>query len=182
MRIAILSDERDFAHMLKLELEDLGHTVAILTDARRLPPVSLVLVDRDRFPQAAVSGRILSYGWDVSGADTLRRPFRLSALAAAVQEPPSHGLQMQKNAVLVHGERIPLTAREHALLSCLVQAGGKPVSRRDLYAAVWGGEGEADDGIVVVYLHYLRKKIERDGKKLLYAVRGKGYALRGVSE
>ena len=182
MRIAILSDERDFSHMLKLELEDLGYTVTVAADPRRLPSAALYLVDRDRFPVAPVGGRVLPYGRQLTGAGVLRRPFSLATLATAVQAPPARGLQMTEDAVILRGERIPLTAREHALLTCLVQAGGAPLSRRDLYAAVWGGEDGSDDGVVVVYLHYLRKKLERDGKKILYAVRGKGYALREVSE
>lgn len=183
MRICILSDERAFAHMLKLELEDLGHTVTVTAEPRRLSPAALYLIDRDRFSATPCGGRTLFYGRQLMGAGVLRRPFSLAALAAAVQTPPARGLQMTENAVILRGERIPLTAREHALLSCLVQAGGIPVSRRELYAAVWGGEAEqGDDGVVVVYLHYLRKKLERDGKKILYAVRGKGYTLREVSE
>ena len=50
------------------------------------------------------------------------------------------------------------------------------MSREELLREVWG-EGQSA-GVVNVYLHYLRKKLERGGNKLLYAVRGSGYALR----
>jgi two-component system OmpR family response regulator len=62
-----------------------------------------------------------------------------------------------------------------------MQAKGTPVTRAQLLAAVWG-EGETDEGVVTVYLHYLRKKLERHGKKMIYAVRGHGYALREEEE
>ena len=62
-----------------------------------------------------------------------------------------------------------------------MQAGGKPLSRRELLSAVWG-EDDVEEGVVTVYLHYLRKKLERGGKKMLYAIRGRGYALRMEEE
>lgn len=178
MRICILSDEVAFAHMLRLELEEGGHRVSVTADEGRLPTAELYIVDRDRYATPLPGGRVLAYGRQIAtGKDVLHRPFSLTALAAAVATPTAaRGLTLAEGAAILDGERIPLTGREHALLACLLGAGGAPVSRRDLFSAVWAGEG--DDGVVTVYLHYLRKKLERGGKKLLYAVRGRGYALR----
>lgn len=82
--------------------------------------------------------------------------------------------------MLLDGERIALTDREYACLQCLLAADGAPVSREELHRVVW--QGEQDIGVVTVYLHYLRKKLERHGKRLIYAIRGRGYALRQGDE
>ncbi len=169
--------------MLKLELEDLGHIVAVVSEGSRLPAAALYVIDRDGFPSLSPDGAILPYGYTVSEQEGgLRRPFLLTALAARLQAPAAErGICLTENGARLNGLPISLTERERALLACLVKAGGRPLSRQELLSAVWG-EGEAEEGIVTVYLHYLRKKLERGGKKMLYAVRGRGYALRMEEE
>ena len=169
--------------MLKLELEDLGHIVAVVGGEGRLPAAELYIIDRDGFPSLTPDGAILPYGYTVNEAEGgLHRPFLLAALAARLRAPAAErGIRLTANGARLNGLPLSLTERERALLSCLVEAGGKPLSRRELLSAVWG-EGEAEEGIVTVYLHYLRKKLERGGKKMLYAVRGRGYALRVEEE
>jgi DNA-binding response OmpR family regulator len=55
-------------------------------------------------------------------------------------------------------------------------ANGQPVSREELYFAAWG-EGECKGELVNLYLHYLRKKLEENGRRFIFAVRGRGYCL-----
>ena len=179
MHICVVSREAVFARMLKLEFEDLGHVVAVTGEGNRLPAAELYVIDRDGFPSLAPDGAILPYGYTVNESEGgLRRPFLLTDLAARLQGPTAErGIRLTAGGACLNGLPISLTERERALLACLVEAGGKPLSRRELLSAVWG-EAEAEEGIVTVYLHYLRKKLERGGKKMLYAVRGRGYALR----
>ena len=183
MHICVVSREPVFARMLKLELEDLGHIVAVIGEAGRLPSAELYVIDRDGFPSLTPDGAILPYGYTVREEDGgLRRPFLLTDLAACLQAPTAErGIRLTANGVSLDGLPISLTERERALLACLMQAGGKPLSRRELLSAVWG-EDDVEEGVVTVYLHYLRKKLERGGKKMLYAIRGRGYALRMEEE
>lgn len=183
--ICILSDESDFAHMLRLELESLGCKVALAASPDAPPAAALYFVDADRFPTALLPGRILRYGRSIPvGSDEgWHRPFRLAALASLADgDARSRGLRLlpQENAVLLDGEHIRLTAKEFALLSVLADAAGRPVSRESLRIAVFSDEKEA--GIVNVYIHYLRRKLERDGRRLIVALRGQGYALRRGEE
>ena len=181
-RVCILSAEAAFAQMLRLEREDAGYAVSVLHGEKRLPQAGVYLIDRDAFPATLPPARrVIGYGRG-EGTDGLylTRPFSLAALAAALrgEREQEHGLTLAADgtAAYLNGTRIPLSGKEFALLACLVRAGGTAVSRATLLREVWGeGSGE---GVVTVYLHYLRKKLERGGKKILYAVRGSGYALR----
>lgn len=49
--ICILSDERDFAQMLALELRRDGRRVCVCTDPTSLPEAEICLQDADRFPR-----------------------------------------------------------------------------------------------------------------------------------
>jgi DNA-binding response OmpR family regulator len=63
--------------------------------------------------------------------------------------------------VLAAGEPLPLTARELQLLTALAERAGRIVSRRELYAAVWGGDHRKTDRSVDVYVARLRLKLEQ---------------------
>ena len=63
------------------------------------------------------------------------------------------------------------------LLEYLAMRAGEVVSRTDIWEHVYEFNSEASSNVVDVYIGYLRKKIERDGKPLLHAVRGQGYML-----
>lgn len=77
-------------------------------------------------------------------------------------------------SVYLRGERIALTEVEKALLDALMDAGGEFVSRDELMKRVW--HGEADGGVLNVYVHYLRTKIER-GEKIIVSSRSQGYKI-----
>lgn len=176
--------------MLLLELEDRGLHVAVCQTeaAAARTEAEIYLVDADAFSFSPATGRTVRYGRTLADApppnEQLHRPFLLTALHRAMRGGgTTRGLVLLEgeHAVLLDGERIALTAREYACLYCLYRAGGAPVSREALLSAVWGAE-ERDGEVVTVYLHYLRKKLERHGKKMIYAIRGRGYALRTEEE
>lgn len=179
--VCILSDEEPFARMLYLELTDRGRSVTVVASPEDLPPCDLCFADRDRFPDFSSSCRTVFYGRSVSPADpaALHRPFMIEdAVALAEGRSVRRGLVLlaEECAVLLNGERICLTRLEYALLARLSAENGNPVSRDALYREIFGGEG--DDGIVNVYIHYLRRKLESNGRRLIFSLRGRGYALR----
>lgn len=188
--VCILSPEKEFAAMLALELEDRGLRVAVCETGEAAAGIEAesYLVDADRSSFSPRAGRLVRYGRRLADAppprEQLHRPFLLTALYTVLRGGGrARGLFLAEGerAALLDGERIPLTEREYGCLACLLQAKGKPVSREELLAAVWG-ESESDCGVVTVYLHYLRKKLEKNGKKMICAIRGRGYALRQEEE
>ena len=62
---------------------------------------------------------------------------------------------------LCNGRRLPLTARELALLTEMARRSGRVVSREELFAAVWHRPFRREDRSVDVYVRKLRQKLER---------------------
>ena len=77
--------------------------------------------------------------------------------------------------VRVDGEKIRLSIIEYKLLSALLDGGTDYVPRQVLVAKVWGEE--QDEGILNVYLHYLREKLERGDERLILSSRKAGYKI-----
>ena len=73
----------------------------------------------------------------------------------------------------IYGEEVKLTELEGALLSYLISRSGECATNEELIAHLWGGE--ATPGVVNVYIHYLREKLELRGERVILVRRGKGY-------
>lgn len=71
-----------------------------------------------------------------------------------------------------------LTEREADLLMLFVDNANKPLSRMDIFSALWAGDGGNSINVVDVYVGYLRRKIATlgiDAKSTIKTVRGKGF-------
>jgi DNA-binding response OmpR family regulator len=79
--------------------------------------------------------------------------------------------------------KVPLTAREAAVLNVLVRAGGEPVERAHLLDIVWGynRSGDLNTHTVQTHVYRLRRKMEQDpnGTSLLLT---EGTAYRVAAE
>ena len=73
-------------------------------------------------------------------------------------------------------ERVALTAREWALIDCLVRRPGAIVSKSQVEEALYAMGSEVESNAVEVYISRLRKKL---GAKAIETVRGLGYRLGG---
>ena len=104
----------------------------------------------------------------------LQIPFDLDAPKAFLSVREAE-LLPERRAVMIRGREIRLTELEYSLFELIVNAGGEPVSREEILERVW--HSDADGGIVNVYIHYLREKLESDGERVIAASRGKGYSL-----
>lgn len=72
-----------------------------------------------------------------------------------------------------------MTAKEFALLECLMRRPGQVLSKAELIEHVWDFTFDADSNVVEVYVGYLRQKIDRPfGRRSLRTSRGAGYWLR----
>ncbi len=74
------------------------------------------------------------------------------------------------------GVALDLTATEQRLLTFLAESRGRTVSKTQILTQVWGYD-DYDPNLVEVHLSSLRKKMEREGPRLIHTVRGLGYRM-----
>jgi len=113
----------------------------------------------------------------------LRRPRGGAGTAPEMPPPQRFGdllIDHGRHEVTRHGEPVPLTAREFALLVTLAAHPGLVFTRPQLLERVWGDE-YFDDHVVDVHISNLRKKLEDDPERPRYVqtVRGVGYRFDG---
>ncbi len=130
----------------------------------------------------------LSYGAD----DYLIKPFALEELIARVQALVRRRYEKKnpiiriddleldtlKQRVTRGRSEIKLTAREYGLLSYLAHRRGHVVSRTEIWEHVYEDYSGGSSNGVDVYIGYLRKKLNANGRtNLIHARRGLGYIL-----
>lgn len=143
----------------------------------------LILTARD-----AVADRVVGLN---SGADDyLIKPFDLDELIARIHalarrhsgraRPVIEYGRLRVNPaaheVTLAGRKIPLSAREFALLRALLEKPGAVLSRARLEDKLYGWNEEVESNAVEVHIHNLRKKL---GREAILNVRGVGYRIAG---
>ncbi len=153
--------------------------------ARKKDAHVLILTARD-----AVQDRVT--GLDCGADDYLVKPFAFEELLARIRALIRRNYNKKSSQIVVEdlridlntqqvyrGDRlIQLTAREYGLLEYLAVRAGEVVSRTDIWEHVYEFNSSAASNVVDVYIGYLRKKLQSEGKpSLLHTVRGRGYLL-----
>ena len=83
-----------------------------------------------------------------------------------------------RTAAFYHGKLLDLTKKEFDLIHVLANNPSFVMSREQLLNKVWGYDFDVDTNVVDVFIGYLRKKLEADGKKrIIQTVRGVGFVL-----
>ena len=105
---------------------------------------------------------------------------RLGAEAPAPKEVMAQGpfvMNTRNHTLEKNGTKVRLTQVEYAIVKLFMQNPGRPLSREDILATVWGREYEGDLKIVDVHIRRLRVKIEDDANNPAYinTVWGLGY-------
>jgi DNA-binding response OmpR family regulator len=86
---------------------------------------------------------------------------------------PSEHIVKRDNVV------INLTAKEFALLECLLRNKKRVLTRTQISESVWGLDFDRGSNVVDTYIKFLRQKIDKGfSKPLLHTVIGVGYVLR----
>ena len=137
------------------------------------------VAENDRSPEnGAHTVPIIDRGeWQV-GEHALPYPFSFGELRELLAGgAPASRLIIERDGrgVILDGERIRLTEREHALLSAIAEGGGDFVGRDELRERAFGPD--MGGGILNVYIHYLREKLEKNGEKLILSSRLGGYRI-----
>ncbi len=135
----------------------------------------------------AVSDRVRGLN---SGADDyLCKPFAFEELLARVQalaRRPSRSAttQLQHADVTVDlathrveraGQRLDLTAKEHALLVFFLRHPEEVLSRTRIYEHVWDERYDGLSNTLEVHVMELRRKLEAHGPRLIHTLRNRGY-------
>jgi DNA-binding response OmpR family regulator len=132
-------------------------------------------------------------GLDLGATDYLVKPFAFAELAARIRthtrrpsDQPRGAASIQVGAVTldllareaeIDGIRVPLSAREFALLAYLMRHPGQVLSRQQILDGVWGYTFDPRSNLVDVYIGYLRRKLATGGDSPIETVRGMGYRL-----
>jgi two-component system, OmpR family, KDP operon response regulator KdpE len=158
---------------------------------RRVREISAVPII---FLTAKSSVKDVVKGLEIGGDDYIVKPFDNQELLARIRTQLRRGAGDQSSdelsfangdlrinfltrEVVVYGNTIELTPKEFTLLSVLARNAGRVLTRSELITQTWGPEyGEANESLKL-YIHYLRKKIERDPNKpeFILTSRGVGY-------
>lgn len=132
-------------------------------------------------------------GFDVGADDYLVKPFAFAELLARVRTLLRRGattaidttlgiadleLDLMRRQARRGGRRIPLTAKEFALLELLLRHQGEVLPRSMIASQVWDMNFDSDTNVIDVAIRRLRVKIDDAFEpKLIHTVRGMGYML-----
>ncbi|MEY5011509.1 MAG: hypothetical protein RLZZ253_2648 [Verrucomicrobiota bacterium] len=157
-----------------------GFSILATLRTRKNTPV-LLLTARD-----STADRVR--GLDAGADDYLVKPFDLPELLARVRallrrssgnpkpilEAGSVLIDPASRKVTLHGNEIPLTAREYALVEYLVRNKGTVVSRTDLYEHLFDESEDSLSNLLDVHVSNIRKKLGHD---FIVTRRGHGYSI-----
>lgn len=132
---------------------------------------------------------------DAGADDFLAKPFSYQVLLARIRALLRRGGR-ERPAVLESGDLrldpashevwrgdvpIDLTARQFALLECLMRSPGEALSKTRLKEQLWDFAYEGDLNVIEVHVRALRKRIDEPfGCESIVTVRGVGYRLDPV--
>lgn len=134
-------------------------------------------------------------GLDHGADDYMAKPFSLQELEARVRALTRRGLGVTSNVIkhgplsydqggrvaTIDGKMLELSARELGLLEVLLQRAGRLVSKDQLVERLCEWGEEVSINAIEVYIHRLRKKIEKDPIRIA-TVRGLGYCLEKIGQ
>jgi DNA-binding response OmpR family regulator len=130
-------------------------------------------------------------GLDAGADDYLVKPFDLKELLARLRalarrhttksstlKVANLTLDPRTRAVMRNNTLIKLTAKEYAVLECLIREPDRVFTRSEIAESIWNYDVYNQSNVVDVYIRNLRRKIDDQYDiKLIHTVRGAGYCL-----
>ncbi|MHB8530209.1 MAG: response regulator transcription factor [Caulobacteraceae bacterium] len=185
--VRLAQERRPDLILLDLDLPDVnGHeTCRLLRNAGIGVPVIMLT--------AAEGEADTILGLDAGASDYVTKPFKVAVLLARMRAQLRSHEQSEdamfrigpyefrpagKVLIDAKARKLRLTDKETNILKYLYRAGGKPVSREELLAEVWGYNAGVTTHTLETHVYRLRQKIEADptNAKLLLT-EGGGYRL-----
>lgn len=178
----IITEDNILADALEVMLREMG-----FSDIKRrssLPAVSdLMIVDCDTVDPG--DQNVIKISSDRKKGADLLRPFSETELKRTLSpyarradgRTLSGDPRVRKCAggVMYRGEFVPLSPTEQKLADALISDYGSCVPTDRLISAI----GASDENSLHVYIRMLRKKLDfAFGERIIYTVRGKGYAIK----
>ena len=196
--ILAVDDDRDLCTLLKTALERDGHTVETRTSGTQLTDTlcrwaDCILLDvmmpgEDGFARTDEPSVLTGLG--LGADDYLTKPFRVAELRARVaahlrrqNRTPSHKitrggvtLDLSAKEAGVDGMPLHLTKSEYAICELLALHAGQTFSKEQIYEAVFGYDGTADDTAITQHIKNIRAKLRVAGAgEVLQTIWGVGY-------
>ncbi|MDO4355329.1 MAG: response regulator transcription factor [Clostridia bacterium] len=184
--LAACRAEKPELALLDVMLPD-GDGFRLLEEIRRFSRVPVIFLTARDEPVDRVAG--LGRGAD----DYIAKPFlprelllRVHAVLRRCYPEPEGRIHLadcdvdfERAQVIRPGGTLPLTAREHALLSALARNAGRIVTIDALCEAIWGENPYGYENSLMAHVRRVREKIEREpsAPKSLLTVKGLGYRL-----
>ena len=134
-------------------------------------------------------------GLDLGAVDYIKKPFEWDELLARIRILQrkvfaSESTRISINDLVIDlitrevsrsGKVIQLTAKEFALLEYLVRNANRVVGKNQILENVWNMDFDPESNIVEVYMHQLRKKIDKGfDTPIIETMIGVGYKLKGT--
>ena len=134
-------------------------------------------------------------GLDLGAVDYIKKPFEWDELLARIRILQRKVFDSETTRISIDdlvvdlltrevsriGKIIQLTAKEFALLEYLIRNANRVVSKNQILESVWNLDFDPESNIVEVYMHQLRKKIDKGFETpLIETVIGVGYKLKGT--
>ena len=203
--ILAVDDDPDLCTLLKTALERDGHAVEIRTSGVTVTEslcrwADCILLDvmmpgedgfatcrRIRaitqapilFLTARTDEQSVLTGLGIGADDYLTKPFRVAELRASRMVRGGIGFDLAAKTAMVGEQPLPFTRSEYAISEYLALHAGQTFSKEQIYEAVFGYDGTADDTAVTQHIKNIRAKLRTAGvaapETVLKTIWGVGY-------
>ena len=172
IKVSVLTKNAFLFQKIRAELTDAAECVYCESGVP-MRDADIILRNTDEFAVAIAGELTMSR----RGEADISLPFRIGALREllAIDGAGKLTVSASEKCARLGGRIIRLTDAELALLTSLLNRNGEFVDRETLLQEVW--DDSTDPGVLNVYIHYLREKLEYGGEKIILCSRNHGYRI-----
>ncbi|MBE6536543.1 MAG: hypothetical protein E7673_01180 [Ruminococcaceae bacterium] len=175
MRVSVITDDKYLFRFIELKLQGIADTVMGFDEA-----AEIVFYDCDSgTPLDETHARVIRLSRENS-TDAVTLPFPNGFFETLFsEEKKGETLELSRDGkhVFFKNRKIKLTSHEFSLLALLLSGGENYTSRDEIARTVWS---DASDGLINIYVHYLREKLESGGEKVIVSSRKFGYRINPI--